>query len=101
MLQPAGAMNGLPVVVVRGVSAVSVSDRAAGGGGDSGLPVERSAVGEVAAGDWLRSATSDGLGADEQPAMKSMTINVRMITHTPVIRGVRSIRLRVWREHQV
>jgi hypothetical protein len=55
-------MNGLPVVVVRGVSAVSVSDRAAAGGGDGELPVEASAVvavvgvaavGGVAAVDWL------------------------------------------------
>jgi hypothetical protein len=72
-------MNGLPVVVVRGVSAVSVSGRAAAGGGDCGIAAGGSAAGGVAAGDRLGAATSDGLGADEQPTMRSVTINVRMV----------------------
>ena len=49
MLHPAGAMNELPVVVVRGVSAVSVSGRAAAGGDDCEVPVAGSAAGGVAA----------------------------------------------------
>ena len=50
MLHPAGAMNGLPVVVVRGVSAVSVSEGAASGGG-GGFAVVEGAGGGATGGD--------------------------------------------------
>lgn len=77
MLQPAGAMNVLPAVVVRGVSAVSFSGRVAGVDGVVAVGV----VGAVGVGRF-GSGVDEGFDGDEQAANRSVTVKARMWADT-------------------
>src|SRR5262245_53169406 len=85
MLQPAGAMNVLPCVVVRGVSAASFSSRASGADG-GGVGAAAGAEADGAAGSVAAAAVGTdiavGLDGDEQAATSSVTVHARMGIYT-------------------